>query len=47
MLPDLEENEDNEPDKELKEILKPKVTESETTEVKEEEVDAAKKKVKL
>ena len=47
MLLDLEENEDNEPDKELKEILEPKVTESATTEVKEEEVDAAKKKVKL
>jgi hypothetical protein len=36
-----------EPDKELKEILEPKVTESATTEVKTEEVDAAKKKVKL
>ena len=54
MLLDLEENENNEPDKELKEpdkelkkILEPKVTESTTTEVKEEEVDAAKKKVKL
>jgi hypothetical protein len=54
MLLDLEENENNEsdkelkePDKELKEILEPKVTESATTEVKEEEVDAAKKKVKL
>jgi hypothetical protein len=47
MQTDLEENEDNEPDKELKEILKPKVTESATTEVKQEEVDAAKKKVKL
>jgi hypothetical protein len=54
MLLDLEENEDNEPDKELKEpdkelkeILEPKVTESATTEVKTEEVDAAKKKVKL
>jgi hypothetical protein len=47
MLLDLEENEDNEPDKELKESLEPKVTESATTEVKEEEVDVAKKKVKL
>ena len=47
MLLDLEENEDNEPDKELKEILEPEVTESATTEVKEEEVDVAKKKVKL
>ena len=54
MLLDLEENEDNEPDKELKEpdkelkkILEPNVIESATTEVKEEEVDAAKKKVKL
>jgi hypothetical protein len=47
MLLDFEENEDNEPDKELKEILEPKVTESATTEVKKEEVDAAKKKVKL
>ena len=47
MQTNLEENEDNEPDKELKEILKPKVTESTTTEVKQEEVDAAKKKVKL
>ena len=54
MLLDLEENEDNEPDEELKEpdkelkkILEPKVTESETTEVKQEEVDAAKKKVNL
>ena len=47
MQTDLEENKDNEPDKELKEILKPKVTESATTEVKQEEVDAAKKKVKL
>ena len=47
MVLDLEENEDNEPDKELKEILEPKVTESTTTEVKKEEVDAAKKKVKL
>lgn len=44
---DLEENENNEPDKELKKILEPKGTESATTEVKEEEVDAAKKKVKL
>jgi hypothetical protein len=54
MLLGLEENEDNEPDKELKEpdkklkeILEPEVTESATTEVKEEEVDVAKKKVKL
>ena len=54
MLLDLEENEDNEPDnelkepdKELKEILEPKVRESATTEVKKEEVDAAKKEVKL
>ena len=47
MLLDLEENEDSEPDKELKKILEPKVTESATTEAKEEEVDAAKKKVKL
>ena len=54
MLLDLEENENNEPDwelkepdRELKKILEPKVTESTTTEVKEEEVDAAKKKVKL
>jgi hypothetical protein len=54
MLLDLEENEDNEhdkelkePDKKLKEILEPEVTESATTEVKEEEVDVAKKKVKL
>ena len=47
MQTNLEENEDNEPDKELKEILKPKVNESGTTEVKQEEVDAAKKKVKL
>ena len=46
MLLDLEENEDNEPDKELKEILEPEVTESATTEVKEGEVDLAKKKVK-
>jgi hypothetical protein len=47
MLIDLEENEDNEPDEELKEILEPEVTESATTEVKEEEVGVAKKKVKL
>ena len=54
MLLDLVENEDNEPDEELKEpdeelrkILEPKVAESATTEVKEEEVEAAKKKVKL
>ena len=47
MLIDLEENEDNEPDEELKEILEPEVTESAATEVKEEEVDVAKKKVKL
>lgn len=47
MLLDLEENEDNEPDKELKEILEPEVTESATTEVKEEKVDLAKKKVRL
>jgi hypothetical protein len=54
MLTDLEENEDNEPDnelkdpdRELKKILEPKVIESATTEVKEEEVNAAKKKVKL
>ena len=47
MLLDLEENEDNEPDKELKEILEPEVTESATTGVKEEKVDAAKKMVKL
>jgi hypothetical protein len=43
MLHDLEENEDDRPDKELKEILEPKVTESATTEVKEEEVDVGKK----
>ena len=43
MLLDLEDNEDNEPGTELKETLEPKVTESATTEVKEEEVDAAKK----
>ncbi|HEY6405389.1 MAG TPA: hypothetical protein VIX38_04875 [Nitrososphaeraceae archaeon] len=42
-----EENEDDEPDEELKEILEPKATEPATTEVKKEEVDAAKKKVKL
>ena len=54
MLLDFEENEENEPDKELKEpdnelkeILEPKVKESATTEVKKEEVDAAKKEVKL
>jgi hypothetical protein len=54
MLRDLEENEDDEPenedvepDRELKEVLEPKVTETATTEVKEKEVDAAKKKVKL
>ena len=46
MQTDLEENDDNEPDKELKEILEPEVTESATTEVKEGEVDLAKKKVK-
>ena len=46
MLLDLEENEDSEPDKELKKILEPKVTESATTEAKEEEVDAAKKESK-
>ena len=44
MLRDLEENEGDEPDKELKEVLEPKVTESTTTEVKEKKVDAAKKK---
>ena len=35
MLRELEENEDDELDKELKETLKPKVAESATTEVKE------------
>jgi hypothetical protein len=46
MLRDLEENEGDEPDKDLKEVLEPKVTvtESTTTKVKEKEVDAAKKK---
>jgi hypothetical protein len=47
MLRDLEKNQDDGPDKELKKILEPKVTESATTEVKKEEVDAAKKKVRL
>jgi hypothetical protein len=47
MLRDMEENEDNGPDKDLKEILEPKVTESAKAEVKEEEVEVAKKRVKL
>jgi hypothetical protein len=47
MLGDSKENQDDGPDKELKKILEPKVTESATTEVKKEEVDAAQKKVKL
>ena len=47
MLGDSEENEDDKPDKELKEVLEPEVIESATTEIKEEEVDSAKKKVKL
>jgi hypothetical protein len=45
MLRDLEENEDDEPDKELKETLKPKVAESSTTEVKEKEVKLERKRL--
>jgi hypothetical protein len=41
---DLEENEDDEPDKELRKILEPKVTESATTEVKEEKAGVEEKK---
>ena len=47
MSRDFKENEDDGPDKELKRILEPKVTESATTEVKDEEVVASKRKVKL
>ena len=42
---DLEENEDDEPDKELRKILEPKVTESATTEVKEKEVKLKSKRL--
>jgi hypothetical protein len=44
MLLDLEENEDNEPDKELKESLEPKVTESATTKLKRKRLTWPKRK---
>jgi hypothetical protein len=43
MLRDLEENDDDEPDKELKEILEPEVTESATTELKRKRLTRPKK----
>jgi hypothetical protein len=43
MLRDLGRNENDEPDKELKEILEPKVTESVTTEDKRKKLMLSKK----